>query len=61
MMCTLPDYILREFHENIDKVTALCSSAHFDLVSKISRKALARVLKYYMLIGDDVEITWFVF
>ena len=40
MMCTLPDYILREFHENIDKVTALCSSAHFDLVSKISRKAL---------------------
>ena len=61
MMCTLPDYILREFHENIDKVTALCSSAHFDLVSKISRKAQARVLKYYMLIGDDVEITWFVF
>ena len=40
MMCTLPDYILREFHENIDKVMALCSSAHFDLVSKISRKAL---------------------
>ena len=40
MMCTLPDYILKEFHENIDKV---------------------RVLKYYMLIGDDVEITWFVF
>ena len=39
-MCTLPDYILRDFHENIDKVTALCSSAHFDLVSKISRKAL---------------------
>ena len=60
-MCTLPDYILREFHENIDKVTALCSSAHFDLVSKISLKAQARVLKYYMLIGDDVEITWFVF
>ena len=60
MMCTLPDYILREFHENIDKVTALCSSAHFDLVSKISRNAQARVLKY-MLIGDDVEITWFVF
>ena len=54
MMCTLPDYILREFHENIDKVTALCSSAHFDLVSKISRKALK-------LIGYDVEITWFVF
>ena len=23
MMCTLPDYILREFHENIDKVTAV--------------------------------------
>ena len=61
MMCTLPDYILREFHENIDKVTALCSSANFDLVSKISRKAQARVLKYNMLIGDDVEITWFVF
>ena len=59
MMCTLPDYILREFYENIDKVTALCSSAHFDLVSKISRKALK--LGYYMLIGDDVEITWFVF
>ena len=61
MMCTLPDYILREFHENIDKVTALCSSAHFDLVSKISRKALKLESKYYMLIGDDVEITWFVF
>ena len=60
MMCKLPDYILREFRENIDKVTVLCSSAHFDFVSKISRKAL-RVLKYYMLIGDDVEITWFVF
>ena len=40
MMCTLPDYILREFHENIDKVTVLCSSADFDLVSKISQKAL---------------------
>ena len=35
MMCTLPDYILREFHENIDKVTALCSSAHFDLVGVV--------------------------
>ena len=40
MMCKLPDYILREFHENIDKVKALCSSAHFDLVSKISQKVL---------------------
>ena len=29
MMCKLPDYILREFRENIDKVTALCSSADF--------------------------------
>ena len=38
MMCKLPDYILREFRENIDKVTALCSSVHFDLVSKMSRK-----------------------
>ena len=37
MMCKLPDYILREFYENIDKVTALCSS---DLVSKMSRKVL---------------------
>ena len=40
MMCRLPDYILREFHEKIDKVTALYSPAHFDLVSKISRKVL---------------------
>ena len=40
MMCKLPDNILREFHENIDKVKALCSSAHFDFVSKISRKVL---------------------
>ena len=55
MMCKLPDYILREFHENIDKVTASCISAHFDLVSKMSKKT--RVLKYYMLIGDDVKIT----
>ena len=31
MMCKLPDYILREFRENIDKVTAL---------SKMSRKVL---------------------
>ena len=35
MMCKLPDYILREFRENFDKVTAPCSSAHFDLVSKM--------------------------
>ena len=40
MMCKLPDYILREFHENIDKVTALCGSAHFDLVREMSRKVL---------------------
>ena len=40
MMCKLPDYILREFRENIDKVTALCGSAHFDLVSKIFPKIL---------------------
>ena len=40
MMCKLLDYILREFGENIDKVTALFGSAHFDLVSKISRKVL---------------------
>ena len=39
MMCKLPDYILREFRENIDKATALCSSAHFD-VSKMSQKVL---------------------
>ena len=31
-MCRLPDYILREFREKIDKVTALCGSVHFDLV-----------------------------
>ena len=49
MMCTLPDYILREFHENIDKVTALCSSADFDLVSKISRSNLARMRSRYGL------------
>ena len=40
MMCKLPDYILREFRGNIDKVMALCSSAHFDLVSKMSQKVL---------------------
>ena len=40
MMCKLPDYVLREFRENIDKVTMLCSSAHFDPVSKVSRKVL---------------------
>ena len=40
MMCKLPDYILREFCENIDKVTALNGSAHFDHVSKMSRKVL---------------------
>ena len=40
MMCKLPDYILREFCENIDKVTVLCDSAHFDLVSKMSLKEL---------------------
>ena len=44
MMCKLPDNILRELRENIDKVMASCSSA-------------LRVLKYYMLIGDDVEIS----
>ena len=38
MMCRLPDYILREFREKIDKVTVHCGSAHFDLVSKMSRK-----------------------
>ena len=37
MMCRLPDYILIEFRE---RVTALCGSAHFDLVSKMSRKVL---------------------
>ena len=40
MMCKLPDYILREFRENIDKVMALGSSAHFDLVSKMSQKVV---------------------
>ena len=40
MMCKLPDYILREFRKNIDKVAALCGSAHFDLVSKMSLKVL---------------------
>ena len=40
MLCKLPDYIFRELHENIDKVMALCSSTHFDLVSKMSRKVL---------------------
>ena len=40
MMCKLPDYILREFRENIDKVTALCSTAHVDLVGKMSQKVL---------------------
>ena len=59
-MFKLP-YILRAFRENTDKVMALCSSAHFDLVSKMSQSTQARVLQYYMLIGDDVEITWFVF
>ena len=40
MMCRLPDYILREFREKIDKFTALWGSAHFDLVSKMSQKVL---------------------
>ena len=40
MMCKLPDYISREFSENIDKVTTLCGSAHFGLVSKMSQKVL---------------------
>ena len=40
MMCKLPDYIFREFRENIDKVMALCGSAHFDLVSKMSQQVL---------------------
>ena len=40
MMCKLPDYILREFRENIDKVMALCGSANFDLFSQMSRKVL---------------------
>ena len=40
MMCKLPDYILRGFRENTDKVMTLCSSEHFDLVSRISRKVL---------------------
>ena len=40
MMCKLPDYILREFFENIDKVMTLCGSGHFDLVSKMSQKVL---------------------
>ena len=40
MKCRLPGYILREFCEKIYKVTALCGSAHFDLVSKMSRKVL---------------------
>ena len=37
MMCKLPDCILREFLENIDKVTALCGSAHFDLEQDVSK------------------------
>ena len=40
MIYNFPDYILREFRENSDKVTALCDSAHFDLVSKMSLKVL---------------------
>ena len=40
MMCKLPDYISREFSENIDKVMTLCGSAHFGLVSKMSQKVL---------------------
>ena len=40
MMWKLPDYILREFRENTNKVMAHCSSAHFDLVSKMSGKVL---------------------
>ena len=40
MMCRLPDYILREFREKTDKVMALCGSAYFDLVCKMSQKVL---------------------
>ena len=39
-MCRLPDYILREFREKFDKVTALCGFAHLDLVSKMSQKVI---------------------
>ena len=51
MMCKLPDYILREFRENIDKVTALCS-AHFDLVSKMSPKVLIIIYHNHNRIFD---------
>ena len=31
------------------------------LILTLSARFLEKHLKYYMLIGDDVEITWFVF
>ena len=37
MMWRLPDLFFREFHEKLTAM-ALCSSRHFDLVSKISQK-----------------------
>ena len=41
----------------IDVVIDLCSSGHFDLVSKISQKSIkTRVLKFCIVIGNDVFI-----
>ena len=48
-MCKLHDYILREFRENIDKDTALCSSAHLTL-SKVllcNKTGVCRSISYF--------------
>ena len=41
MMCKLPDYILREFRENIDKVMALCGSHILTLSARFLEKYLS--------------------
>ena len=45
MMCKLPDYILREFHENIDKVI-------FAVLRILTLSA--RCLKKYLSLGLEI-------
>ena len=57
MMCTLPII----FWENSMKILIKLRPFAVLLILTLSARFLEKVLKYYMLIGDDVEITWFVF
>ena len=38
----------------IDRFIALCSFEHFGIVSRISLRVFKLVLKFNMLIGDDI-------